>query len=463
MGLAKLRYNNFEAFTTATDESTTNESNPATGGTETNETNSSTATTTEDSKEGEGEGEGEDAKEEEAKEEGEGEGEGEGEEEEEEAKEEEAKEEEAKEEEPENKNTELSATVTDIFKKANLYILAGFLVVYVVVFIGFGMYLKQSGKDGMEGTISSTFDFVFFGCTIAYGIYKYMTMSSSEKENSMKNIVDGTIELYDDDQSLFSLMLFVICFYVLLFLLRVPLRSHKPMSVVFIEGISWLLLATLLIHNCLKYFFNVDLLDKIRDADISVLDNVMGTDEEVDASGNVIDTSGNIVESPKEEVVDETPEVFNISNNLYKYDDAQAICRSYDARLATYDEIEKAYQNGAEWCNYGWSENQMAFFPTQKKTWNELQQSEKHKNSCGRPGVNGGYFRNPNIKFGVNCFGKKPKAKDNDLAFMGTRKDRPYPKTEEERKMDEKVDYWKKHAQDMLRVSSFNRDKWSRY
>ena len=39
----------------------------------------------------------------------------------------------------------------------------------------------------------------------------------------------------------------------------------------------------------------------------------------------------------------------------------------------------------------------------------------KTKNNCGRPGVNGGYIDNPYIKFGVNCYGKKPTPTENDL------------------------------------------------
>ena len=77
--------------------------------------------------------------------------------------------------------------------------------------------------------------------------------------------------------------------------------------------------------------------------------------------------------------------------------------------------------------------------------------------------MNGGYFANPYIKFGVNCYGIKPEPKAGDLSMMETRKTRPYPRTEEEQKMDEKVEYWKNNMEDMLRVSSHNRDKWSRY
>ena len=132
-----------------------------------------------------------------------------------------------------------------------------------------------------------------------------------------------------------------------------------------------------------------------------------------------------------EEQDDPEHEVFNIANNKYTYEDAQAICKSYDATLATYDQIERAYNNGAEWCNYGWSADQMILFPTQKKTWEKLQKIDEdrgcdsnaasHKNDCGRPGINGGYIANPYVKFGVNCFGKKPKASDEDLLRMNAK------------------------------------------
>ena len=111
-------------------------------------------------------------------------------------------------------------------------------------------------------------------------------------------------------------------------------------------------------------------------------------------------------------------EVFNVSNNLYSYEEAPYVCQALGGRLASYDEIEESYQKGAEWCNYGWSEDQLALFPTQKDTWRQLQSSEGNKNNCGRPGINGGYFANPNIKFGVNCYGAKPKAKQSDLDMM---------------------------------------------
>lgn len=119
-----------------------------------------------------------------------------------------------------------------------------------------------------------------------------------------------------------------------------------------------------------------------------------------------------------ENVNDEVPlpsgkqEVFHISNQDYTYEQARCKCASYGARLATYEDIVDAYNNGADWCSYGWTEGQRAYYPTQKCTWDKLQTGDKTlRNSCGLPGVNGGFFPSPDMKFGATCFGAKPEGK----------------------------------------------------
>lgn len=106
-------------------------------------------------------------------------------------------------------------------------------------------------------------------------------------------------------------------------------------------------------------------------------------------------------------------EVFHIANQEYTYDQSKCKCASYNGRLATKDEVTKSYNNGANWCSYGWTEGQNAFYPVQKCFYDELNQDEEFlENSdkyCGKPGLNGGYFSNPKLKFGVNCYGVKPK------------------------------------------------------
>jgi hypothetical protein len=106
------------------------------------------------------------------------------------------------------------------------------------------------------------------------------------------------------------------------------------------------------------------------------------------------------------------PEVFYVSNNIFSYDQAPSVCKAYGGELATYSQVEDAYNRGAEWCGYGWTSGGMALFPTQEETWRKLQlevQPSK-RTACGRPGINGGYF-DPLTKFGVNCYGIRPKHK----------------------------------------------------
>lgn len=154
-----------------------------------------------------------------------------------------------------------------------------------------------------------------------------------------------------------------------------------------------------------------------------------------------------------------TNEVFNIPGNYYTYESARAVCKAYEADLATYDQVEKAYNSGAEWCNYGWSEGQMALFPTQQASYDKLQTIKGHEHDCGRPGVNGGYIANPNVRFGVNCYGKKPAQTQYEADLMKTQS--PYPETMKDVLFQKQVNYWKTKISDLL-VSPFNYTSWSK-
>ena len=150
-------------------------------------------------------------------------------------------------------------------------------------------------------------------------------------------------------------------------------------------------------------------------------------------------------------------EVFNIPGNYYSYDDARLMCKAMNSELATYDQVEAAYNRGAEWCNYGWSEGQMALFPIQKKTYDKLQQVEGHEHDCGRPGINGGYFEDSNIKFGVNCYGVKPEINEPSEKLMDNMTF--FPQSEKDLEMKEKLDFLKTKMDDLI-ISPFNVKKW---
>ena len=122
-----------------------------------------------------------------------------------------------------------------------------------------------------------------------------------------------------------------------------------------------------------------------------------------------------------EKVLPGRQEVFNISKNSYTYYDAEPLCKALNSELATYEQVKQAYAQGAEWCNYGWVKGQMAVYPTQKGTFDILQSGpENQRMSCGKPGLNGGYFDNPELRYGVNCYGVKPDQKAHDATAVAS-------------------------------------------
>lgn len=110
-------------------------------------------------------------------------------------------------------------------------------------------------------------------------------------------------------------------------------------------------------------------------------------------------------------------QVFNVAENTYTYSDADPVCKALGAELATYDQVKEAWGRGADWCNYGWIKGQGAVYPTQQSTFDKLQQgsSDDERLACGQPGINGGYFDNPELRFGVNCYGDKPAESTHDM------------------------------------------------
>ncbi len=151
-------------------------------------------------------------------------------------------------------------------------------------------------------------------------------------------------------------------------------------------------------------------------------------------------------------------QVYNVAQNKFTYYDAEPLCNALGAELATYDQVKDAWSNGADWCNYGWVKGQMAVYPTQKATYEKLQMGPAdQRGACGTVGINGGYFDNPEFKYGVNCFGPKPPQGAHDEAMLMSQG--KVPKTPETLKVDELVAEYKDEA-DALFVRPFNDQKW---
>jgi len=337
--------------------------------------------------------------------------------------------------------------INSIFNMNTLPYFAGFIVIYIVLY--FSIY---NGRSEAVMLFSKTIDIYLILIFVYAIVYYYYTLPKEDKDHIIGFLLKWTKEFFQTPYGTAESVILIILFYSFIYLGGVPMSdSTIPGTILFIRQKIWVFLATFIILDFFKYYFNIDLVDILIPN--SVIDYLYGKSAKK--------------EKDKEEKIDEIDEVgnevFNISNNLYTYDDAKAICTSYGGRLATYNEMEEAYKKGAEWCSYGWSDGQMAFFPTQKSTWDKLQQTTNHKNDCGRPGINGGYMANPNIRFGVNCYGKKPKANDADISRMNAKKNAVYPKSREDILLDQKTQFWKDNADKLLKINGFNNDKWSEF
>jgi hypothetical protein len=152
-------------------------------------------------------------------------------------------------------------------------------------------------------------------------------------------------------------------------------------------------------------------------------------------------------------------EVYNVAQNKFSYYDAEPLCKALGAELATYEQVKTAWERGADWCNYGWVKGQMAVYPTQKDTYEKLQAGpEDQRMACGTTGINGGHFDNPDMLYGVNCYGKKPSQTAHDEEKLMD--EGKIPKSPATLKVDQMVNEFKTQA-DSLFVKPFNDNKWS--
>ena len=151
-------------------------------------------------------------------------------------------------------------------------------------------------------------------------------------------------------------------------------------------------------------------------------------------------------------------EVFNVSKNDFTFYDSEPMCRALGAELATYDQVMEAWKKGADWCNYGWAKGQVAIYPTQKDTFDRLQSgTEEDQGACGKPGINGGYFDNPELRFGVNCYGVKPSQNANDERILMEKG--VVPRTPSTIKMDQQAQEFKQTL-GTVGVLPFNENNW---
>jgi len=289
---------------------------------------------------------------------------------------------------------------------------------------------------------------------------------------SFSNIYDTITNNLGKSFNSSNILIFIIILIVFFFLFSNLGNSDVDMtptpnnsSTNILEIILWSIFVFLLLANGLQYFFGIEASASVKNIDGKPEVGIELSEESKDFLKKTLPEIGESKKSKderKQQLQEEKKEVFYIKDNVYTYDEAKAVCKAHDAELADYNQLEKTYNEGGEWCGYGWSKNQMILFPTQKDTWNKLQTINGHENDCGRPGINGGYIENDKAKFGVNCYGVKRSPTDFELAMLEQMKKQQYPTSAQDKKFKENVNKFKdKIKENKMVINPYNSSKWN--
>jgi len=143
-------------------------------------------------------------------------------------------------------------------------------------------------------------------------------------------------------------------------------------------------------------------------------------------------------------------EVFLVKNNIFLKNQGDKVCKAlFNSKLATKEQLNDSYNNGANWCNYGWIEKSEAYYPLQNDTDNAT--------CLGKKGLNGGVM-DEDLNLGIHCYGVKP----SENTFY------PLDKLYNDSSMSDKdlamlENYRKKLNAGGIKITPFNNNAWSKY
>lgn len=159
-------------------------------------------------------------------------------------------------------------------------------------------------------------------------------------------------------------------------------------------------------------------------------------------------------------------EVFLIYNK-FNYLEAKEICKLYDGRLATEQDLDDAFGHGANWCTWGWLDGEMIGYPVQQKFWSTIE--KKHKGYCGpTAGINKIKNIDPLKQYGITCYGIKPPKSDRDKELemvLDEMTEENSLQSEIEKckqsKRDADKKKWIESQQKNIRIVEFNQTQWA--
>ena len=337
-------------------------------------------------------------------------------------------------------------------KLSNFMIIIIIIFVIVVIFLVFSYLGKSNNQNSSTPILNSINNGVSSTTELLTNSVNSLTSSSSNSENTNSKSILGII---------FGIIYFILFIIIIVLLVQYFFKVDitQPIKNMFIYKTSQkpeheldVIPEKIIGDEEDSYFLKPNNKKKNDGNGNEAADNDDDDDDDDDKHNKITNKVKSF--SPKLQF----KEVYHVPGNHYSYEESKSVCKALGGELANIKQMEDVYKKGGEWCSYGWSNNQMALFPTQHDHWNKLQTIKGHENDCGRPGINGGYIANPNVKFGVNCYGYRPKMKPIESKLMESAEE--YPITEQQIAFNKQVDHWKKKINEII-IAPFNAKSWS--
>lgn len=237
-------------------------------------------------------------------------------------------------------------------------------------------------------TVQRSIDLLVFGAVFVLALLYIQTDVSFEdiaRKEVLRPVLSASLKLLDSPGTLYLCGAVVLVVSVASWVLP-SLPTLWPVSVAFALQLCWTGLVLCGANELTKLVFQYSI--------FRTLDNLLwyGTtdpEEEVRRKATA------------KQYGEDGEEVFHIGNQLYRFSEADELCRIKGAKLATRAQLEEAQAHGADWLgSYGWTEGQHAYTVSPDE------------------GVRGGRIADPDLLLGVNCYGKKPEMTDRDRLLL---------------------------------------------
>ena len=162
----------------------------------------------------------------------------------------------------EDNSKETTTILKSIFSASNFMLIIWFLGIYFIAYFILGFFFKSSSPSSNEAGMARTIDILMFSCIIIVIITSYYSMSNYQKDNFLNITLTKLEEFVNEPSSIFSVISFIVVFYLVIYLFRFPMsEGSKSIAISIIETIAWVLFIIIAIVDFFKYFLKIPIMD----------------------------------------------------------------------------------------------------------------------------------------------------------------------------------------------------------